>query len=528
MTIEPIASGGHKVSDVPGKLFLDFRADLTRHLSICRDEDFLLLIFAQNAVQSGNLDAARLIFRYGFPAQFANAKMPDMARAHEWELETIANEFFTTSSTYRWVYASHPRLNHESSMALIHIVNLLCAMENEEYAYHDHQIRNELRRIVNRQFEWQRGFFNKASAYRTAVMYGGTECEQYLRSTLGVSLDQISFGAFALYAAFQSYAQVDRRLTTDHVGLPHEVRDIVFDLFSADLRKVRFQAREQRQKYRTTAYRPSILRKFPCIRRSDNDRLMICPLPELIMARATTGIFYDVIPGGGPIKNEVGRRFEDYCLILLSRCYPDVSFEPEFSYMLKTRQDSCDILVSINDEISHIYECKAVRMSLADRYSESEFSGRGYDEIAKAVFQIWRFASHCRRGLSDRRLAKNPIGMVVLLDSWMTMIIDAKKEVMDRAKALAAKGDKITEIDQIPVLFAEIGDLENLVMSVKFPSYVEVLRKALTKEYEGWLLNSIFQAGDYVADQVIYPFPDLGQVVPWWGRIEDMKRLDKR
>lgn len=83
-----------------GSRFPDLRADFIRHLSICRDEDLLLLVFAQNALQLGQTKIARLILRHGFPDHFVNAKLPDTRRANEWELETIVNELLTTSRTY--------------------------------------------------------------------------------------------------------------------------------------------------------------------------------------------------------------------------------------------------------------------------------------------------------------------------------------------------------------------------------------------------------------------------------------------
>lgn len=505
-----------------GERFPDLRADFTRHLSICRDEEFLHLVFAQNALQLGQETTARLVFRDGFPRQFLGANKADVKRVNEWELETIVNEFLSTSTSYRYVYADHPRLNHRSSLAIVHIANLLRQLENEECAYYDHGIRYELRRIINRQFEWQRGFFNKTLAYRTAIMYGGPECERYLKSSLGVTLDDISYGAFALFAAFQNFLQVDRRLPTSHLGLSDEVRNVVFDLFSAPLTDARTEARRQRHGYRTTAYRPSILRKFPCIRRSDNDRIIVSPLPQLIMARATSGIFYDVISGGGAVRNEVGRRFEQYCLTLLRRCFPDVSVEPEFSYRAPHKQDSPDILLSQRAKITGIYECKAVRMSFADRFAESEFIGRGYDEIAKAVMQIWRFVSHCRRGLTGRTVEPEALGMVVLLDSWMTMVLNARQEVISRAEQLVAHDPDIRAEDRVPILFTEIGDLETLVLTVSFSTYVDILRKALTVEFDGWLFSSILNDEDSEKDQRPFPFDDLSDVVPWWGRVSRM------
>jgi hypothetical protein len=68
----------------------------------------------------------------------------------------------------------------------------------------------------------------------------------------------------------------------------------------------------------------------------------------------------------------------------------------------------------------------------------------------------------------------------ILLDSWMTMVLQAKDEVTTRAEALAARDPHLCATDRIPILFTEIGDFENLVLSVDFQTYADVLRKAFT------------------------------------------------
>ena len=147
-----------------GEAFHRWRAELTRHLSISNDEDFLSLIFAHNALQQGDIQTASLVFGKGLLREFSGIPFHDPKRLYEWELETLVNEYLTTNGSFKWIYANSPRLNCRSSSALAFIVAILRKFENEEFGHLGHNIRYELRRIINRQFEWQRGFFNKARA----------------------------------------------------------------------------------------------------------------------------------------------------------------------------------------------------------------------------------------------------------------------------------------------------------------------------------------------------------------------------
>jgi hypothetical protein len=61
-----------------------------------------------------------------------------------------------------------------------------------------------------------------------------------------------------------------------------------------------------------TAYQPSILRRFPLLSLKEDSESFIAPIPESLLMRVTSGLYYDLIPGGQPLLNEASDRFEQY------------------------------------------------------------------------------------------------------------------------------------------------------------------------------------------------------------------------
>src|SRR3546814_8894690 len=63
-------------------------------------------------------------------------------------------------------------------------------------------------------------------------------------------------------------------------------------------------------------------------------------------------------------------------------------------------------------------------MSFDARYADDPVASAsvGFDELAKGMFQIWRFLSHARRGLTgDITVAPSCCGVIVTADSWLPM-----------------------------------------------------------------------------------------------------------
>src|SRR3546814_9259425 len=90
-------------------------------------------------------------------------------------------------------------------------------------------------------------------------------------------------------------------------------------------------------------------------------------------------------------------------------------------------------------------------MSFDARYADDPVASAsvGFDELAKGMFQIWRFLSHARRGLTgDITVAPSCCGVIVTADSWLTMASRQAEQVIATATAMADAEGNIDEGDR--------------------------------------------------------------------------------
>lgn len=271
-------------------------------------------------------------------------------------------------------------------------------------------------------------------------------------------------------------------------------------------------------------YRKSLLRTHPLIAFKT---YAIAPLLDLVLLRGTSGIFYDTV-GPGAVRNEISDRFEGYCADLIRAMLPDVVVERSFKYRAgKHLVDAPDILLFKDEALSVVLECKATRMSYDARFGEDPLIGdsQGYEQIAKGVFQIWQFVSRKRRGLLPHiRFAEGVRGVVLTLDTWLSHGAVLREDILGLARRLCSQKDcEIAEIDQIPITFVPIDDLENTLAIATAASFFDAVRAATEPTYRGYMLETVHNAiAPDQTEQRDYPFVDrVGDVYPWWGPLKE-------
>ena len=204
---------------------------------------------------------------------------------------------------------------------------------------------------------------------------------------------------------------------------------------------------------------------------------------------------------------------------------PGIGWEEEQTYRWRKAEiKSPDILWLTGLGVRLAIECKATRMSIDARYADDPLTARGYDDIVKAVFQLWRYFSHCRRGLTEHGLHEQAAGIVLTLDSWLLMANSLIDDLMARAVAMAAEKDPdILPEDRRPVLFCAMTDLENTLATTSEVTFEAAIDRAVAEGRQGWLLSS---SHDNVRPEGVerrdYPFSqDMAEVLPWWSWIEE-------
>jgi hypothetical protein len=510
----------------PIMLHHHFRKKLFNLLGSAGDEEFIQLLWATHALQSEYSDAGRKFLRpETIPDGAATTEATSQHSIHKWEIETLANELMTTRKYVQNKNGRIHTLRWDHFGAAADCTNWLRKLENSEYRIQKRpeDIFVEMGRIAQRQFDWQRGFANVPQFYRNAYVYGQGACAVHFETKHGISFSRFSEIGFMLFVAFTNYPVVVKGKDWDSLGVDWGELETVLGIIASPFKVARRLAIEDRSKIIHTADKPSILRRYPCLRFGESGERVRSPLPELILERVTSGVFYDVVSGEGPVRDDYGRRFEDYCAEYLGQTFPEIGWEREFSYRKKPGIfESPDIISTVNSRISLVLECKATRMSHQAMFGKNPELARGYSDLSKAVFQIWRFFSHVRRGYIDRSIAADAVGVVLTLDNWLILADALRAKVMEEAALLAQEKDGgIVEEDKRPIVFVAAPELERVLSVATYETFKSSLNLCNSPEYRGWRVDDVHKrvtAGKELASRK-YPFKSsMGDLLPWWNK----------
>lgn len=283
-----------------------------------------------------------------------------------------------------------------------------------------------------------------------------------------------------------------------------------------------------------TAYQPSFLRRFPIVSFGENNARLRAPLRDLILARITSGLYYDIISGGQKLLNEANERFEKYCADYIDAMMPRFNAGRSYKYKVQGNDvDTPDILVKDNNEIVIAIECKAAKLTFAAQYADDPIgvAKKGYDQISNGVFQLWRYFSHVRRGIvTADHVSPNVHGMVLTLDAWLVMSHELQKEVLSAANALADSDQNIVADDRRKIVFCAIHDLESTLAASNEDSFLQAMTAATREDrFVGWILPNIHQESQrQTTERKPFPFK-LDDVLPWWKETREIQdQLVKR
>jgi hypothetical protein len=418
----------------------------------------------------------------------------------------------------------------------VRAVNQLRALEDAEaaIALRTRSLLSEMHRIAQRQFPWQRGYFNITQFYRYAFIYGQGECASYFERSYGLTANQFSLIGFALHAAFREHACIGTGNSLEEVGITPALMRAALKLLCVPMGDARQSATQMMNEANAgralelpIVYQPSFLRRFPIVSFGNGERLR-SPLAQLILLRVTAGVYYDLVSGRGNLRNEAADRFESYCLAYISATMPELS--PSRSYRYGPSGSSFetpDILIRDAGRLVLAIECKATKLTFAAQFSDDPMveAQRQYEEIAKGVFQLWRYFSHVRRGLTPEAPAEAGLaGMVLTLDTWLTMSKELQEEVFATATELATGDPEITLEDRRRIVFCSIEDLESTLLVSDKARFLRALSAATEDRFVGWQLPQIHRESvGVVQDRKRFPF-DLGKVLPWWEESEAILR----
>lgn len=506
------------------------RRNLRDYVGRAHDVDFLALIWAVDALQSGRVAEAAKYISYPRGADVEDIAAP--LSIYSWELETLATVLLLgrkLDPTRR-----HPQIMCQRFGDLGNATNLLRSLENAEHALHSDgtNIMLELHRIAQRQFGWQRGYFKPQNVYRFLYVYGQGKCADYFKEKYGISINDFSLCALAIF----QLTYKDRLITKPDataLGISPETMSAALAVLSLTLDDTRKRAKEIRLEAMAnnggadlprTSYQPSVLRQFPIITIPSMGNRILAPLPALVIHRATSGLFYDVVKGGQALVNEANQRFEQYGRLLITRHLPRFEVLEAQKYKYKNSDaETPDILLKDHGEIVAVFECKATKLSFEAQYAENPMiaAKRAYDQMTKGIYQLWKFFSHSRRGLyAGQPVSATTHGVLLTMETWFAGAGPLQIAASEDAKTLAAADPEITEQDMRPVVFCAMDELEDTIGWATEDTFLTLLGKAADPKYRGWSIASV-QREEKLKNEEWNPFNlNLKEVMPWWDIFE--------
>jgi hypothetical protein len=506
---------------------------LRKMFARCSDIAFLQLIWATDALQSDRVEAASRLIT--FPPQAADSSIGSPFAIHRWELETLTIQLFLTPKQ---------EINPEGGLildcskfeAIREAVNRLRSLENVESAFYlddDFNILSEMHRIAQRQFHWQRGYFNLPQLYRYMFIYGQGQCAEYFQHRYGLRSSELALAAFAYFATCQRLPWLSPT-AVPNVGLTHDIVDRAIPMLSISLPEARrhtmddvARINEQHGRPVPTAYLPSVLRRSPLIRHQERADRFIAPIPEIILMRATSGLYYDLIGGGQAILNEANDRFEQYCVRYVATMMPRFTVERAFRYGPQAFPvDTPDVLVRDAGRVVLAAECKATKLTYLAQFAEDPFEAqtKQYRQIARGMFQLWRYFSHVRRGILALEVAPKTYAMVVTLDPFVMMSRSLRASIINEAQRLADEDGNIDAEDRRHIIICPVAELEQILHTSNEDAFLASLEAAQEERYFDWQFREIHRDtewGRQFTESRRFPF-DLGDLLPWWTQTQSL------
>jgi hypothetical protein len=514
------------------------RKQLAKLLSRTGDQQFLEMLWAISALRSGRPKAAVQLLK--FPPAALDQSYGSQFAVYPWELETLIIQVLLSSEDQAPTEGA-AGFDCREFKSVADLARRLRALENVESGLYLQDggldVFGEMQRIAQRQFHWQYGYNNLPQLYRYSYIYAQGQCGQFFQDKHGLPITELNFVGFVLYSHFLAHPWAARTMTLLEYGLTEEVMKRALPLLLISIDKARQEtkklvedASKKQKRAIPIAYLPSILRRFPLFSLTEQASQFIAPIPDVLLIRVTTGLYYDILQGGQLLLNEANERFEAYCAAIICGFMHRFTVKREYRYEPKKGAafDTPDLLVRDGDKTVLVAECKATKLTYLAQFAEDPFEAetRTFAQIAKAVFQLWRFFSHVRQGFTKEAIDENTAAMVLTLEPFRIMDQGLRAKIIQAATELAIKEGGINAEDQRPVIFCPITDLEHALSLSNEDQFVRTLKLASEEKYQGWGLQDVGRQGKPDAPEDArkeFPF-DLQEVLPWYERVQERQQ----
>lgn len=260
-----------------------------------------------------------------------------------------------------------------------------------------------------------------------------------------------------------------RKAREEGMSLPNdETVSAVLDRLAADPIKFRaLDAKYKQDDRRFAAYDFNPLFPFPIIRPWQQSKRtgraqdrMTAPLPELILWRISTGVYYQMREQYKEFLSYFGHLFEAYVGEVLRHCVPKKSLlsEHEIRAVYSTNKGKVPDWVVIDGDTAILIECKATqlkRLALATGSEEAITSSVG--QITSGLKQLQEFMLACQSGDVDLPALKKCCNYCPVVMTFEPLYLANSTVFRELLEGLVDK-----DVTGLPWLILSLDELEQL------------------------------------------------------------------
>ncbi|MGZ2475520.1 hypothetical protein [Sinorhizobium medicae] len=496
-------------------------------LSRLDDALVLQMMWAMNALQSDDPADVRPYLKY--PKEAAIAQLGDKHFAIKWEIENLLLLMLSTSKKQSGFLRPPDYRSYDTVCALLNRLKTAERAE-EKVILGPHNIIYELPRMAHKQFLWQRLFFEPSRLYRYFYVYGQGMCAKYFEAQYGLSMNEFAMACLVFYSLASKQAWQKLPRIEPPLKLRPEVIPLAMNLISMELPALREDTKKRIDKHAghdkaKIAYLPSSLRQYPIITSARHNNQFVAPLPQLIIFRATSGLYYDLAGGPRTLLEEANSRFEAFGKKLIEARCPRFKVLRDQEYGTKAkRYRTPDLLLKDGETVEAVFECKATKLTFSAQYGEDQYAEapKAFNQIAKGMSQLWKFFARVRRGIyALEKVAPDAHGIILTMENWFQIDRLQLPALRAEAEALCADEPDMLPQDKRDVIFCSIEALDDVLAVSNEDEVLETFAKSRTPEYFGWSVSNVRNPHD--KEDLIrkdYPF-NIDEVLPLWSELPD-------
>lgn len=348
---------------------------------------------------------------------------------------------------------------------------------------------NELLRISHHQFPWQQGRIYK-SLTRYLKIFGAPSVTPILEKHTGLTVREFFFLGVALGGHLLRRFDINSAQDYSEFGIAETKVAAFFSRLSMSIDSLRPLLAAQPVDA-TWDYGWNPLEATPLVALDpEHPNRMYCPVPDLLLRRFSTGLYYDLvkIPGFG---NAFGTAFEAYVGEVLAVAYQDepATVLQEAPYLVgrDTHHGPDWIVCDAGGNLA--IECKTKRLTQAARQAGDVALRAEVNKIAEAVVQNYKNIREAQQGLSSWKPNSHPIiPLVITFEDWFFLgpLLHELLEQGVRSQLLDA-GLDVSLIETMPYAVMSCREFELCIGAVREGGIAKFFQGKRKGEYLQWM-----------------------------------------